>query len=198
METAFSLFLYKGYAASVSEIVDKAGVSKGALYHYFNNKEDLFESTIQKYFLNSKKDYGFVYLKDIDIISKIRKIIYTYFSSFLNENGQNRFSPDMQSNLFHIIAEYTDKPKIREVFFEDYNRLVQAFNDMLANYHPAQNFKISRIEMAELSAKLTKGHMIDLIFDTTDDIKTNIEKLTNLVYTIIRSFLTNVEPQTLY
>lgn len=197
METAFSLFLNKGYAVGVSEIVQKAGVSKGALYHHFDNKEALFESTIQKYFLNSKKDYGFVHHEDMDVISKIRKMIYTYFNSFLNEQGQNRFFPGVKYNLFHIMAEYADKPKIREVFFDDYNRLVQAFNDLLANHYPAQNFKIARIEVAKLSANLMKGHTIDLIFDSSDNIKINIEKLTNQVYTVITLFLTNVEPQTL-
>ncbi|MGC9331766.1 MAG: TetR/AcrR family transcriptional regulator, partial [Bacteroidales bacterium] len=98
METAFSLFLNKGYTVSINEIVNKAGVSKGALYHHFKNKEALFESTIQKYFLNSKKDYRFVHLKDMDILNKIRKIIYTYFNSFLNDQGQNRFFPGTNPN----------------------------------------------------------------------------------------------------
>ncbi|MGC9332160.1 MAG: hypothetical protein ACP5DZ_09850, partial [Bacteroidales bacterium] len=98
---------------------------------------------------------------------------------------------------FHIMAEYADKPKIREVFFEDYNKLVLAFNDLLANHYPVQNFKIPRIEVAKLSANLLKAHTIDLIFDATDNIKNNIKKLINQVYTMITSFLTNVEPQTL-
>jgi AcrR family transcriptional regulator len=36
------LFSSQGYArTSVQQIVDAAGVTKGALYHYFNSKDDL-------------------------------------------------------------------------------------------------------------------------------------------------------------
>ena len=43
MKAAIGLFAEKGYAsASVREIVEIAGVTKPALYYYFNNKEGLF------------------------------------------------------------------------------------------------------------------------------------------------------------
>jgi AcrR family transcriptional regulator len=43
LETATDLFAEKGYAGTyVREIVEKAGVSKPALYYYFKSKEGLF------------------------------------------------------------------------------------------------------------------------------------------------------------
>ena len=43
LETATDLFAEKGYAGTyVREIVEKAGVSKPALYYYFQSKEGLF------------------------------------------------------------------------------------------------------------------------------------------------------------
>ena len=40
--TSVELFARQGYAkTSVQQIVDAAGVTKGALYHYFNSKDDL-------------------------------------------------------------------------------------------------------------------------------------------------------------
>lgn len=42
LETATRLFAERGYErTSVQEIVDAAGVTKGALYHYFGSKDDL-------------------------------------------------------------------------------------------------------------------------------------------------------------
>lgn len=42
---ARQLFAEKGFAGtSIDEIVRSAGVTKGALYHHFKNKEDLFEA----------------------------------------------------------------------------------------------------------------------------------------------------------
>jgi AcrR family transcriptional regulator len=46
--TARRLFSEKGFAAtSTEEILSEAGVSRGALYHHFSNKTDLFQATFE-------------------------------------------------------------------------------------------------------------------------------------------------------
>ena len=41
------LFLQKGFKeVTMKEIVEKTGMSKGAIYHYFNSKEQLFLEVI--------------------------------------------------------------------------------------------------------------------------------------------------------
>jgi AcrR family transcriptional regulator len=41
-------FAERGYAgASLSRIIEAAGISKGSLYYYFNDKEDLFATTVE-------------------------------------------------------------------------------------------------------------------------------------------------------
>lgn len=45
--TARALFAEKGYPnVSLAEVVARAGVSKGALYHYFESKDDLFRAVL--------------------------------------------------------------------------------------------------------------------------------------------------------
>jgi AcrR family transcriptional regulator len=47
LAAAAAEFAERGYAgASLSRIIDAAGISKGLLYYYFNDKEDLFSTTI--------------------------------------------------------------------------------------------------------------------------------------------------------
>lgn len=49
---ALKLFLEKGYdAATMMDLVRATGLSKGAFYHYFKNKEELYQATIEHYFL---------------------------------------------------------------------------------------------------------------------------------------------------
>lgn len=50
IDQAFKLFLNKSYeAVSISDISKSIGFTKGALYHHFLNKEELFKAVIDKY-----------------------------------------------------------------------------------------------------------------------------------------------------
>jgi AcrR family transcriptional regulator len=50
LDVSINLFLSKGFAgATTMEIVRLAGVSKGALYWHFKNKEDIVGSILDKY-----------------------------------------------------------------------------------------------------------------------------------------------------
>lgn len=50
IDEAFKLFLNYSYeAVSISQISQAIGFTKGALYHHFKNKEELFVSVIDKY-----------------------------------------------------------------------------------------------------------------------------------------------------
>src|ERR1700749_210353 len=49
VEGARNVFLAQGFdAASMNDIARAAGLSKGTLYVYFNNKEELFESIVEQ------------------------------------------------------------------------------------------------------------------------------------------------------
>lgn len=52
LHVAFSLFIQKGYRdVSLREIVDEVGLTKGAFYHYFKGKEQLFTEVVDHFFL---------------------------------------------------------------------------------------------------------------------------------------------------
>lgn len=49
---ALRLFLERGYeGTSLGDLVSASGLSKGAVYHHFRNKEELFEAAISHFFL---------------------------------------------------------------------------------------------------------------------------------------------------
>lgn len=51
LKEAYKLFLNNSYeAVSVSMICEAIGFTKGALYHHFTSKEELFHAVIDKYF----------------------------------------------------------------------------------------------------------------------------------------------------
>lgn len=52
LHVAFSLFIHKGYRdVSLREIVEEVGLTKGAFYHYFKGKEQLFTEVVDHFFL---------------------------------------------------------------------------------------------------------------------------------------------------
>jgi TetR/AcrR family transcriptional regulator, transcriptional repressor for nem operon len=59
LKTSLLLFLQKSYKdVTMKDIVEKTGLSKGAFYHYFTSKEELFKE-ITDYFLSMGKiDYS--------------------------------------------------------------------------------------------------------------------------------------------
>jgi AcrR family transcriptional regulator len=60
LKTAFVLFLQKSFKeVTMQEIVQKTGLSKGAFYHYFVSKEQLFSEVVDAiYFKNLLVDYS--------------------------------------------------------------------------------------------------------------------------------------------
>ena len=49
LQTALSLFARDGYeAASVSDIAGELGITKGALYKHYKNKQDIFNSIVER------------------------------------------------------------------------------------------------------------------------------------------------------
>ncbi|MDR3714302.1 MAG: TetR/AcrR family transcriptional regulator [Puia sp.] len=51
--TSLTLFLQKGFKeVTMKEIVDKTGLSKGAFYHYFSSKEQVFSEVIRHFFMD--------------------------------------------------------------------------------------------------------------------------------------------------
>jgi TetR/AcrR family transcriptional repressor of nem operon len=81
IDQAYKLFLDKSYeSVTISDISKSIGFTKGALYHHFINKEDLFKAVIDKYLkiivLGDIK-------KDITLAECIRAII-EYVSQVVN------------------------------------------------------------------------------------------------------------------
>ena len=86
IDEAFKLFLNHSYeAVSISDISKAIGLTKGALYHHFINKEELFQSAVDKFLvlpeinvdLNSISLYDYIGVS----VSLSEKFIRTLFSS---------------------------------------------------------------------------------------------------------------------
>ena len=58
MEAAMKVFTQKGYSsARMDDIVDASGLSKGAIYHYYEGKKDVFLALIDHWEIYTFKDF---------------------------------------------------------------------------------------------------------------------------------------------
>jgi AcrR family transcriptional regulator len=111
VEGARSIFLAKGFdAASMSDIARAAGVSKGTLYVYFDNKEQLFEAIVQQECLAHAEGVFDLDPDDHDVETALTRL-GTGYVGFLCR-------PEKASALRTVIAIADRMSEIGKVFYE--------------------------------------------------------------------------------
>lgn len=107
INAAIKEFAGKGYKnATTDEIVKEANISKGALFHYFNNKKDLFlflyDHTLK---IVMDEFFGKIDLDEKDILKRLRQVLCIEFA-LINK------SPDMLD--FIKAANFEDSDEVKE------------------------------------------------------------------------------------
>jgi AcrR family transcriptional regulator len=78
LQAAIDAFAAYGYEnANTNKIADKAGISVGSLFQYFDSKEDLFCTTVTYGTASLKATLEVIMTGDEDILNKIEKLIRT-------------------------------------------------------------------------------------------------------------------------
>jgi AcrR family transcriptional regulator len=129
VQGAREIFLAKGFdAASMSDIARSAGVSKGTLYVYFENKEQLFQAIVHEECL-VHAERAFDLDPDNHDVEALLTRVGSAFLGFL-------CSPEKASALRTVIAIADRMPEIGRVFYETGPAVGIA---KLADYLKAQN-----------------------------------------------------------
>jgi AcrR family transcriptional regulator len=111
VQGARSIFLAQGFdAASMNDIAKAAGVSKGTLYVYFDNKEQLFEAIVHEECLAHAEGAFNLDASDHDVEKNLRRLGTAYIEFLC--------SPEKASALRTVIAIADRMPEIGKVFYE--------------------------------------------------------------------------------
>ncbi len=118
LDTAEWLFIEKGYdRASLQEIIDATGLSKGAIYHHFASKEDIFYSVCDR-----------IGQRNSEILFQVRD------DPSLNglEKGRAMFKaslqPERQAKMFCMMPYLMDNPKFLAT------EMRSVFNDVVPHF----------------------------------------------------------------
>lgn len=107
LKTSLLLFLQKGFKeVTMNEIVKSSGFSKGAFYHYFSSKEEVFKEVIEVYFSQMLHlDYDTLpsdslqsfYQANLDIQQERDKMIHRWY--------EESFEGDVPKNIYYILFD---------------------------------------------------------------------------------------------
>jgi len=68
LTTAFKLFFQKGYKeVTMSELVKESGLSKGAFYHYFDSKEELYNHSMEMFIDHYLNEFTLEFNEDLTL-----------------------------------------------------------------------------------------------------------------------------------
>ncbi len=111
VQGARAIFLAQGFdAASMSDIARSAGVSKGTLYVYFTNKEQLFEAIVMEECLSHAEGVFTFDPADHDVEATLTRLGLAYVDFICR--------PEKASALRTVIAIADRMPEIGRVFYE--------------------------------------------------------------------------------
>jgi TetR/AcrR family fatty acid metabolism transcriptional regulator len=113
-EAALKIIKQKGFhKARMSDIAKEAGISYGLVYHYFKNKEDLFDSIINRWW-----DGLFKLMANIsgdnkyDVHKKLRRIIYYFLDTYQsNHELVNIFITEISRSTTNLTSDRLDRFK---------------------------------------------------------------------------------------
>jgi AcrR family transcriptional regulator len=111
VEGARQIFLAHGFdAASMNDIAKAAGVSKGTLYVYFQNKEQLFAAIVHEECLFHAESTFNLDPADHDVEAALTRVGIAYVEFLC--------SPEKASALRTVVAIADRMPEIGKVFYE--------------------------------------------------------------------------------
>jgi len=118
IEKAYELFLNKSYeGVSISDISEAVGMTKGALYHHFTSKEDLFKAVIDRYlvFPNVEVDTSKTPLHQFNqiVVDEIHRML------------RNMFAPGISFMPIHYITMIADALRHYPGFKDDKERYIE-------------------------------------------------------------------------
>ncbi|MGV6860617.1 MAG: TetR/AcrR family transcriptional regulator [Putridiphycobacter sp.] len=171
LTTSFKLFVNHGYHnTSIQQLIEASEMSKGAFYHYFKSKNDLYNQIIEQYFLSFYRAVDWQNYEPLELtISNIETEIQQFYLNFvpkilaLTEKGFSEYFI-MYFEAFHIHSEF--KKEIQEFYKNLEKLLINAVDN--------------KIEPKKLATKIIakyEGILFLLAVDSNQNIKDLLNRI---------------------
>lgn len=123
LEKAFDLFLINDYnSVTMQQIQDAAGVSRGAIYHYFKSKEEIFNEVVNIYLLPTFSSYVMIKEEEKKSLRDMIQASIKYRQSHINTLKDVTSFKLTDFYLFKFIFQATEHSK---EFTDEVNSLAE-------------------------------------------------------------------------
>ncbi|TGK47673.1 TetR/AcrR family transcriptional regulator [Leptospira kanakyensis] len=188
LSTAISEFANRGFtSANTNTIAQKAGISVGSLYKYFETKEDFFLTVVDHGITQLEKTLESVLSMDLDLFGKIEKIIriiqthsrinqdiirlYNEMTTESNYELITRLSGELESLSAKCYIEMINLAKKEGTISSDVDSNLSAF--LLDNIFMTLQFSYSTVYYKERM----KIYLGEDIFDKDEDVVAGVMKV---------------------
>lgn len=190
LTTAFKLFFEKGFKeVTMNELVRATGLSKGAFYHYFASKEELYEVTLDKYIGSYIQNFSLEYDEQQTLRENLIRVFsrFAYITTELKETLHNKEFG--MANYLLFLQEAMKKEEFRDKL-EKYNiRFFEEFTGWIeiAKSRNEINQDLDSVVLAKHFAALMKGMTVLYSFGQ------GLEPLSDTFNQIINQFFQYLE-----
>ncbi|GHV20010.1 hypothetical protein FACS1894174_01030 [Bacteroidia bacterium] len=186
LQTALGLFLRNSYKeVSLRDIVKEVGLTKGAFYHYYTSKDQVFEEAV-KYFYNHVMIGNYH-----DFPKSSLKEFYEYYLNTLEEPDDfDDIGTDM--NLFIFLSDANKRlPAFSEIQAAQRKKELWAWTEIMETAKRSKEIKtnIPNEELAAMFLNINDGVAMNKIIsrknedDIMQEMKTDWDNLYNLLKT---------------
>lgn len=162
LEAALDLFVERGYAsARLDDVASRAGVSKGTLYLYYANKEELFKAVVRTAILPLLQEFGTVIDQSEDDTDAL---LLAFLQSWWDRFGGTRLSGIVKL----VVGEAGNFPEVARFFQEEVVNSNQALVKRILDrgvargeFRPMDADLVSVSLMAPLVLKSIWAHSLD-------------------------------------
>ena len=133
--TARTVFIERGFhGASLDEIAERAGYSKGAVYSNFTGKDDLFLAVLESVYADIRQAEQALHLDEIEPVEAIRRLVSFTWHYYLDHP---EFITLLNSENLHKAAHLKRSQRIQEMN----SPLVQLLDKVLERGRREQLFR---------------------------------------------------------
>jgi AcrR family transcriptional regulator len=161
IDNAYGLFLSHSYeAVSINEISKAIGLTKGALYHHFHNKEELFTAVIDKYLI----------VDEVNVITE--NITLIDFLELTIQKAQDILTKSFSSNPsfipLNLMSLYIDA-------FRHYPQFATKKQDLIySEIRKTKKVLDSAVKNGEIKTDLNTQALADIIFTLNSGVARNL------------------------